>query len=183
MAERYVEEAVSVAPTCLNHKRMILMFAQMLLHLQAQATKQVSSYTTFKAAHAQIRGFAHLESLNITHYTPSLPSMSRSQTTTPSVSSRPPTPLQPDPLVALTMATQSLSDPEKATYMEEKHASDLCAVQNELFRYKQEPLKPPLDLVQYWEVCIFLSFRYFTDLWTCYKGCRIEIPLTLQGCP
>jgi hypothetical protein len=31
---------------------------------------------------------------------------------------------------------QSLSDPEKATHMEEKCASDLCAVQNELFRYK-----------------------------------------------
>ena len=55
MAKRYVEEAVSVAPTCLSHKRMILMFTQMLSHLQAQvATEQVSSYTTSKAAHAQI---------------------------------------------------------------------------------------------------------------------------------
>jgi hypothetical protein len=85
MAERYVEEAVSVAPTCLSHKRMILMFAQMLLHLQAQATEQVLSYTTSKAAYAQIQGFVHLESLNITHHTPSLPSMLQSQITTPSV--------------------------------------------------------------------------------------------------
>jgi hypothetical protein len=64
--------------------------------------------------------------------------------------------------------TSSTTEAEKAAQEAEEQVRDLCTVQNDLRRYKEESPPPddvPLDLVRYWNV----SFR------ACRLGCCAEM--------
>ena len=114
---------------------------------------------------AQARGFTNFTGLSTARRTVSLPSVTRSSSGTPAPStpvfgSAPLTPILPD-LIPLSAPVGSAPTPpteaEKAALEAEEHAHDLCAVRNELHRYKEEPLfaeSIPMDLVGYWDVSV-----------------------------
>jgi len=61
----------------------------------------------------------------------------------------------------------NLTEQEQALQEEEMRACDMRAIQNVLYRYKEDPLVPidePLNLVKWWEVSASDKFASFIQL-------------------
>jgi hypothetical protein len=173
-AEWWMEEAASPF-IHLNSLIIISYLLQMLAHCRARRLAPLpSAQTKNSAAVAQTKGFTKFVNLSTVRRTVSLPSTSRSSSTTPTPSI-PTTPssgsailtpilsdlisLPPSTTVPSATAQPPTTEAEKAAQEAEDEARDLRTVRNELHCYKEEPPPPdnvPFDLVRYWNVCFLV---------------------------
>jgi hypothetical protein len=125
----------------------------------ATVPKASGSYsTTSRASSAQTSGFAKFSGLSTSRRAASLPSLSRSSS---SVSSTPLAPSLTPAASGLRQPVPTLTKQEQILQEEEMREHDIQAVQNALYRYKEEPLvseDEALDLVQWWDVRVPVTF-------------------------